>query len=97
MGYTFAEKALARGAGLDLVQAGQVVDVEPDVVLSHDNTAAIIDVFRAIGAERIKRPGSHVIILDHTCPPPTTKHVDNHKSIREFVAEQEEGDGDKPA
>ena len=34
---TFAQKALARAAGLDFVAVGQVIDARPDIVLSHDN------------------------------------------------------------
>jgi hypothetical protein len=34
-GATFAQKALARAAGLDTVAVGQVVDARPDVVLSN--------------------------------------------------------------
>ena len=41
MGFTFAEKALARAAGLPQAVAGQIVDVRPDFALSHDNTAPI--------------------------------------------------------
>ena len=36
MGKTFAEKALGRAAGYDVV-ANQVVTVEPDWCMSHDN------------------------------------------------------------
>lgn len=46
MGYTFAEKVLARSAALDSVRAGQIVDARPDIVLSHDNTAAIYQTFK---------------------------------------------------
>ena len=35
-GYTFAEKALARAAGLSSVQAGDIIDATPDVILSAD-------------------------------------------------------------
>ena len=31
---TFAQKALARAAGLDFVEIGQVVDARPDIVLN---------------------------------------------------------------
>jgi 3-isopropylmalate/(R)-2-methylmalate dehydratase large subunit len=88
MGYTFAEKALARGTGLDAVRAGQVVDVEPDVVLSHDNTAAIARIFEQIGVERVKHPDRLAITLDHAVPAPTTRHAENHAAIRRFVAAQ---------
>lgn len=88
MGYTFAEKILAQKAGLFAVTPGQIVEVMPDVALSHDNTAAIAETFRQIGTPRVAYPDIHVIVLDHACPPPTTKHADNHRAIRRFVAEQ---------
>ena len=50
MGATFAEKVLARNAGRDTVTAGEVLDITPDVVLSHDNTAAISKIFRRTAA-----------------------------------------------
>ena len=88
MGHTFAEKTLAQKAGLDKTVPGQIVEVTPDVALSHDNTAAIAEIFRKIGVARVARPDIHVIVLDHACPAPTTKHAQNHKTIRQFVAEQ---------
>lgn len=88
MGYTFAEKILARKAGYDAVTPGQIVEITPDVALSHDNTAAIIETFRQIGAPRVARPDMHVVVLDHACPAPSTEHAENHKAIRRFVAEQ---------
>ena len=42
---TFAQKVLAQKAGLDTVAVGQIVEIEPDVCLSHDNTAAIAKTF----------------------------------------------------
>jgi len=88
MGQTFAEKILAQKAGLAEVVPGQIVEVTPDAALSHDNTAPISGIFRKIGVERVARPDIHVVVLDHACPAPTTKHAQNHKVIREFVAEQ---------
>jgi len=88
MGHTFAEKILAQKAGLVKVVPGQIVEVAPDVALSHDNTAPIAGIFRTIGLERVARPDMHVVILDHACPAPTTKHAQNHKETRQFVTEQ---------
>jgi 3-isopropylmalate dehydratase large subunit len=88
MGYTFAEKVLARNAGLSSVQAGQVIDVFPDLVLSHDNTAAIVRIFHEIGVDRVKYPERLAVTLDHAVPAPTTQHAQNHAEIRRFVAEQ---------
>ena len=49
-GFTFAEKALARAAGVSSARAGDVLDVQPDVILSHDNPAAIRRIFEQIRA-----------------------------------------------
>ena len=68
MGFTFAQKVLAAKAGLDRVDVGQIVEIEPDVCLSHDNTAAIAKKFASIGVERVKDPEKFVIVLDHTVP-----------------------------
>lgn len=88
MGKTFAEKALARAAGLAEVAAGQVVDARPDWVLSHDNTAAIAKIFNRIGLDRVAIPERLAITLDHAVPAPTTRHAQNHAEVRAFVAEQ---------
>lgn len=87
MGKTLTEKVLGRKAGRD-VRAGDVVSVSPDYVLSHDNSAAIIQEFRKLGVERVKAPGKIVIVLDHIVPAADEKYAQNHKTIREFVAEQ---------
>ena len=88
MGFTFAEKALARAAGLPQAVAGQIVDARPDVALSHDNTAPIARTFREIGALRVRFPERLAITLDHAVPAPTTQHAQNHAEIRRFVADQ---------
>ncbi len=88
MPHTFAEKMLAKKAGVNQVTAGQIVEITPDVALSHDNTAPIYGIFKKMGAERVFDPEMHAIILDHAVPAPTTKHAENHRIIREFVREQ---------
>src|SRR6185436_3785386 len=88
MGMTFAEKVLARKAGLNDTAPGQVVDISPDVALSHDNTAPIYETFKKMGGERVFNPDMHSITLDHAAPAPTTQHAENHRIIRDFVREQ---------
>jgi 3-isopropylmalate/(R)-2-methylmalate dehydratase large subunit len=88
MGQTFAEKMLARKAGLEQVEPGQIVTVQPEKLLTHDNTAAIAKIFREIGVERVARPGINVIVLDHVVPAATEGHATNHQQTRRFVAEQ---------
>lgn len=87
-GQTFAQKAIARAAGRATVAVGEIVDVRPDVILSHDNTAAIAAMFYRLGLRRVKDPDRLAITLDHAVPPPTPRHAQNHAEIRRFVAEQ---------
>ena len=88
MPQTFAEKLLARKAGLDSTVPGQIVEVSPDVALSHDNTAPIFGLFQRMGGVKVYDPEKHAVILDHATPAPSTKHAENHRIIREFVREQ---------
>ena len=88
MGKTFAEKLLARKAGLEAVVPGQIVTVQPDKLLTHDNTSAIAKTFRKIGVDRIANPDMNVIVLDHVVPAANETYAQGHKEIREFVQEQ---------
>ena len=88
MSQTFAEKILAKKAHLPKTVPGQIVEVRPDVVLSHDNTAPIFGIFQRMGGKKVFDPGMHAIIIDHATPAPTTKHAENHRIIREFVKDQ---------
>lgn len=85
MGKTFSEKILAKYAGLDEVEPGQIVEVSPDVAMSHDNTAAISKTFEKIGVDKLDDPERHLIALDHCVPPANETFANNHKTIREFV------------
>lgn len=89
MGKTFAEKILASKAGLDEVVPSQIVTVKPDYVMSHDNSAAISDKFKAIGLKKVYNPEQIVIVLDHCVPPADEKYSKNHQKIRNFVKDQE--------
>ncbi|MGA2820811.1 MAG: aconitase/3-isopropylmalate dehydratase large subunit family protein [Anaerolineales bacterium] len=86
---TFVEKALARGAGRSSALAGEILEVRPDRVLSHDNTAAIAQIFyRELGGTRVVDPDRLCITLDHAVPPPTARHAQNHTETRAFVQAQ---------
>jgi len=87
MGKSFAEKILGHKAGKSVVP-GEIVEVKPDIAMSHDNTAAISKTFKEIGVARIDDPNRHVIVLDHCVPAANEKFAQNHKDIRAFVAEQ---------
>ncbi|MFH1145298.1 MAG: 3-isopropylmalate dehydratase large subunit [Candidatus Eisenbacteria bacterium] len=86
MAMTFAEKILARRAGLASVVPGQIVIVKPDHLLTHDNTSAIIGKIGAelqeFGVADVRMP---IIVLDHVIPAMDEKTATNHKKVREFV------------
>lgn len=88
MGLTLAEKILARKAGRATVAPGEILTLEPDVVLSHDNTAAIADTFQKMGGDRVWKSDRLVVTLDHAAPAPTNAHAENHRKVRAFVREQ---------
>jgi homoaconitate hydratase family protein len=86
MGKTFAEKVLAKKAGLKEVRPGQIVTVRPDHLLSHDNTAAIVEKITGDLAEfGVCSRELHVVVLDHVVPAASEKDAANHKAIREYV------------
>jgi len=88
-GFTFAEKTLARAAGVAGAHAGDILEVRPDRILTHDNTAAIAHIFYdELGAQRLADPERVCVVLDHASPPPTPKHAQNHAETRTFVRKQ---------
>ena len=88
MELTFAEKLLALKAGKKKTVPGEIVEVTPDVCMTHDNTAYIAQTFKKIGVERVVHPSIHVIPLDHCVPAANEKFANNHKQARAFAAEQ---------
>jgi len=89
MGETFAQKIIALKAGKVSVKPTEIVDVSPDVVMSHDNTGDIASIFESIGVKRVLQPSKIVIPLDHCAPAATESYALNHKQIREFVSKQQ--------
>jgi 3-isopropylmalate/(R)-2-methylmalate dehydratase large subunit len=85
---TISQKILARKAGLDEVSPGQIVTVSPDVILTHDNSAAIYGKYSQLGVSQVWDADRLVIVLDHVVPAADEKTATNHKVIREFVRQQ---------
>jgi 3-isopropylmalate dehydratase large subunit len=88
MGKTFAQKVLEDAAGRP-VQPGEIVFAEPDLVMSHDNTAAIIDKFQKILPDgKVRYPDRLAVVLDHVVPAATSRNASAHAKIRRFVREK---------
>ncbi len=86
MDMTFAEKILAKYSGEKEVIPGQIVTVKPDHLLTHDNTAPIIQKIKPELTEYgVHNKSLPIIVLDHVIPAASEKTANNHKIIREFV------------
>ena len=83
---TFAEKILSKYSGEKNVTSGQILTVHPDHLLTHDNTAAIIQKIKPdIEKYGIYSKSLPIIILDHVVPAASEKTASNHQIIREFA------------
>jgi len=86
MSMTFVEKILANYSEEKNVVPSQIVTVHPDYLLTHDNTAAIIQKIKTeLDEYGVCSNSLPIIVLDHVIPAASEKTATNHKAIREFV------------
>ncbi len=88
MGMTISEKILARVSGKERVEAGEIIEANVDLAMSHDNAALVSKIFKEIGVDKVWDSDKIVIILDHRAPANIIKAAEAHKSIREFIRGQ---------
>lgn len=85
---TLVEEIFSRKAGKS-VKAGEIVLLDVDYIMSHDNTTPLaINAFREIGKPILDK-NRIVFHLDHAYPAPNVLAAGNHKRIIDFVQEQE--------
>ena len=87
MGKTFAEKVLGKATGHS-VTAGEIVIVQPDFCLSHENAAFVKRSFDKLGIKKVFDPDRIVIVLDHMVPASTIDYANTQKVTREFALQQ---------
>lgn len=90
-GQTLGEKIVQRHMtkGPDRpVRAGDVVSLRPRHVLTHDNTAAVMDKFAAIGVASMADPSQPVFALDHDIQNTDEANRDKYARIEAFAAER---------
>jgi len=86
MDNTFVEKIFAKYSEEKDLVPGQIVTLKPDHLLTHDNTAAIIQKIKPeLDEFGIYSKSLPIIALDHVIPAASEKTANNHKLIREFV------------
>ena len=84
---TLVEEIFSRKTGKE-VQAGEIVLVDVDYIMSHDNTTPLaIKAFREIG-KSIKDKNKIVIHFDHAYPAPNLLAAEAQKKGLDFIKEQ---------
>jgi len=68
------------------LRTGDVVSLRPRHILTHDNTAAVMGKFKAIGARAIRDPEQPVFALDHDIQNRSEVNLSKYASIKEFAA-----------
>lgn len=87
-GMTMTQKILAAHAGLERVEAGQLIRAKLDMVLGNDITAPVaVKEFRKIGVDHVFDRGKIAIVPDHFTPNKDIKSAEQVKYIKEFARE----------
>ena len=86
MGMTMTQKILAAHAGLDSVQAGQLINAKLDIVLGNDITTPVaVNEFTKSGFDNVFDKDKIAIVLDHFVPNKDIKAAEQSKTCREFA------------
>jgi 3-isopropylmalate/(R)-2-methylmalate dehydratase large subunit len=87
---TMTQKILAAHAGLDYVEAGQLVTGNLDLVLGNDVTTPVaVKEFRKLQLKEVFDKNKIAIVPDHFTPNKDIKSAEHCKLIREFAREME--------
>jgi 3-isopropylmalate/(R)-2-methylmalate dehydratase large subunit len=88
MGMTMTQKILAEHAGLEKVEAGQLINTRLDMVLGNDITTPVaIKEFKRIGIDGVFDKNKIAIVPDHFTPNKDIKSAEQAKMIKEFARE----------
>ncbi len=86
MGMTMTQKILAAHAGLESVNAGQLISAKLDIVLGNDITTPVaVNEFKKAGFNTVFNKDKIAIVLDHFVPNKDIKAAEQSKQCREFA------------
>lgn len=86
MGMTMTQKILAAHAGLESVNAGQLIRAKLDIVLGNDITTPVaVNEFKKAGFDNVFDKDKIAIVLDHFVPNKDIKAAEQSKQCREFA------------
>src|SRR5579863_6373850 len=90
MGYTMAEKILARHANLPAVRADDLIDAKVDLVMANDITAPpAVKEFERIGVEWVFDPQRVVLVSSHFTPAKDIQSAQMVSVMRAFARQQQ--------
>ena len=90
MGMTMSQKILAARAGLETVQAGQLIEADLDLVLGNDITSPVaIHELEKMNTEGVFHKDKIALVLDHFAPNKDIKSAQHCKCVREFACKHE--------
>lgn len=90
MGMTMTQKILAAHAGLDKVEAGQLIMADLDLVLGNDITSPVaIKEFEKTGAGKVFDRDKVALVPDHFTPNKDIKSAEQCRLMREFAQDKE--------
>lgn len=86
MGMTMTQKILAAHAGLESVQAGQLIEAELDMVLANDITGPVaIHEVEKLNKKTVFDKDKIALVPDHFTPNKDIKSAEHCKCLREFA------------
>ena len=86
MGMTMTQKILAAAAGLDSVEAGQLIEARLDLVLGNDITSPVaIHEMSKFKEEKVFDKDKIALVMDHFIPNKDIKSAEHCKCVREFA------------
>ena len=86
MGMTMTQKILATHAGLDHVEAGQLIEAQLDLVLGNDITSPVaIHEMDKMTVNTVFDKDKIALVMDHFIPNKDIKSAEHCKCVREFA------------
>lgn len=86
MGMTMTQKILAAHAGLDTVEAGQLIEADLDLVLGNDITSPVaIHEMEQMTVNTVFDKDKIALVMDHFVPNKDIKSAQHCKCVREFA------------
>ena len=90
MGMTMTQKILAAAAGLDKVEAGQLIEADLDLVLGNDITSPVaIHEMDKMTVKNVFDKDKIALVMDHFIPNKDNKSAEHCKCVREFACKNE--------